>query len=190
VYCVSEARKLKIYVRSQKNLLAPNGEVAHVVPRIWVEFIQGGAVPDFARQKALDHFTFNSLPVGLDPMEAIGWFDTDMFAEEKGLSPEDKKFLEDYIRAHDGDGYIICEKPEVTAPWASYDAMRKTQGRRNLEFVIEEIAKTVETIGASPEAVVEYEQQQRVEGWEKVVARMRSVAEELPEVETDPLVAA
>jgi hypothetical protein len=131
------------------------GAVIKVKPAVSVQFHPAGGAPDWARE-AVQRLAGWGTGIGLeeDPFTRVGMLDTDEEAKNQNWDEETKEFVEQALinASSNGTEYVICSPPKTAKPWDKYD-----------EFVgddaVEKILYTVDLIGASPKAVLQYEQE-------------------------------
>ena len=90
-----------------------------------------GRCPKWAEEVALDVFPFRQVPDGMDPLEYLSSYDTDMEARIRNWDPETKQLVEEKLLSHVDHGVAFVQvevpTPAITMPWASYE---KTQWKK------------------------------------------------------------
>ena len=175
---ISCSPRLRIDIRPERANYTPKGDPLPTTPPLYVEFQPGGSVPAHARELA------EQLPglwqgVGRDEdpyVTRLGWWDSHAAQIDHGWSDEDRSFVEQRILAIGDPNVMVVEVPRVPAPYAKYDAHRRTQGQRKLEHVLADIAQTYEVAGFDVEQAVAYEQQNLAD--ERVLEALRALAPE------------
>lgn len=156
MYLISRSPGLTMPLRDTQTEYHPaTGAVIKVRPALSVQFHPAGGAPDWARE-AVQSIAGWGQGIGLeeDPFTRVGMLDTDEEAKNQNWEPEDKEFVEQALlkASSNGTEYVVCSPPKTAKPWDKYD-----------EFVgddaVEKILYTVDLIGASPKAVLQYEQE-------------------------------
>lgn len=139
----------------------------------------GHAATPWEQDAALKTFEFNGLAIGEDPLRRLGYYDTDIAAQQFGWDADTKKLVEDRLLsgASYGIDYLRVEKPKLPAPWPTYDTLVQ-QGRRTNQMVAEKIAETVADIGIDPQVVINYERENL--GREEVIKAVEVLLEPKP----------
>ena len=162
--CISKHSRYRLPLRGggrpQYNL---QGHIIHQDRPLEAEFKPGGGLEPWAQDMALSRFApWKGLPQGLEPLETIGWFDSDLFAQELSLSPEEKQAVENRLRELEqqyGGEFFIAEKPLAKVPGGleNYPKITTVVGRRTQEHVVDKLRELVDDLGLSPEEIVAYE---------------------------------
>ena len=184
--CVGQIGKL--YVRkAQEAIRNPQGGLVHEGQRrLEVKFVRAGRLPEHARAKAMEKLSFTGLPESADPLSSLTWLDTAVAAVEHGWTEEEQQYVEDFLRSHDGNGFIIVDMPKVGPPVPNWVKLTTTQGQRKIEHVVQAALDLVNTAGLDVGAVIAFEQQEQRKESQAIIEALSPVTEEEPE----PLMAA
>ena len=179
--CVGQIGKL--YVRkAQEAIRNPQGGLVHEGQRrLEVKFVRAGRLPEHARAKAMEKLSFTGLPENADPLSSLTWLDTAVAADENGWTEEEQQYVEDFLRSHDGNGFIIVDMPKVGPPVPNWVKLTTTQGQRKIEHVVQAALDLVNTAGLDVGAVIAFEQQEQRKESQAIIEALSPVTEEEPE---------
>lgn len=158
---ISCSPNLRIDIRPEKPNFTPKGDALPTTPALFIQFFPGGSVPAHARELA-DQLPGLWQGVGRDEdpyTTRIGWWDSFAAQKDYDWSDEDREYVERRILEVGDPNVMVVEELRLEAPYAKYDAHRKTQGQRKLEHVLADIAQTYEVAGFDIEQAVAYERQ-------------------------------
>lgn len=176
VYVISEVEE----IRDTQNRLVREGTPLYVA-----QFIQGGAIPEWAKTMAMDRLSFGGLPDGYDPLHQIGWYDTDYEANLNHWPDTIKRQVEEKLIAHQDQTYFLAERPLAVAPWPNYPKL-VVKGARTIDKVVATILEKIEEDGYDPDVVVAYERDH--DNRPEVIAAVEALA--VPTVEPSETVVA
>lgn len=185
--CISKYSKYRLVLRPGGHITYnAQGYPIHTTKNLEAEFRPGGGIPPWAQKQALEKLApFRGLPMGLEPLETIGWFDSDLYASEQNLDADDKAVVEQRLRDLDGDGFFIAEKELAPLPGnlANYVKLTTVVGRRTQEHVTEKVREFVDDLGMSADEIVNYETDHPRPESEFIIAAVTMPPVEEPEPE-------
>lgn len=136
-----------------------SGHPTRVRRELNVEFLSGGAVPDYAREAVakLPQFT-KGIAADLDPYTRVLWHDTEIGQQQQGWTDEQRAHVEATMLAAVGTDFVLADQPRVATPWPAYPKL-VAQGRRTIDMVAEKIVETINEMEIDPYAVLAYERE-------------------------------
>ena len=175
---ISSSPELRIDIRAEESQWSPKKEFMGTTKPLFVKFFRGGNVPEHVKALAdqLPGLRQGIGPEGDPYLDRIGWWDSYAAQKDYDWSDEEREFVEQRILQIGDPNVLVVEAPRVPAPYAKYDAHRRTQGQRKLEHVLADIAQTYEVAGFDVEQAVAYEQQNLAD--ERVIEALRALAPE------------
>lgn len=187
---VSHSANLRVPIQSRKAMYTPKGDVSHHTRRIVAKFTPGGGLPVWAKEQAVANLSWRGLSLEESPGDRIGWFDSDQYAREAGLTAEDKATLDATLIRMQGPDILMVSQPKIEAPWKSY-AELTVVGRRTPELLAEKVVELVRATGTDPDHVIRFERENPRAGSEEIVAAMEALKATPQEEDAGPpLVAA
>lgn len=90
----------------------------------------------------------------------IGVFDTDVAADQRGWTQEQKDWIERKLLGSGdrGSQFILVEQARAPKPWPKYDELRAV-GRRTVKDVAVKVAEMTQDLGIDPASVIAYERE-------------------------------
>lgn len=125
-----------------------------------------GPPTDAEVREAAKRLKFTGMGTELDEITPISIasqlsvFDTDVAAEQREWTPEQKAYIEKKLlenRDH-GQKYFLVERERTARPWPKYDELLPV-GRRTVGMVAEKIAEVTRDLGLDVASVVAYERE-------------------------------
>lgn len=147
---ISKYQRYALGIQEEIGMVTAQGVPVVTQPAVLAKFEHGG-VTDWEVQEALEKFSFDGLPDGVNPALRLGVFDTDFAAKEGRWSDDMKAKVEEVLRTAPGrlgNDYIEVGRPTLPAPWPTYD---EASFAKILNRVIED--------GYAPADVLAYERE-------------------------------
>ncbi len=180
--CLSESSRFKINHPDKERPIFSQASGERIGTRrgLCAEFQPGSGLPLHAQQEALRRFEFKGLPMGLDPMERVGWWDSEVAARENGWTDEEQQRMEEFMRANDGQGFIIYERPLAALPGGlkNYPKLTTIVGRRDEAQVLAKVRELVDEFGMDPDEIVAWELDHPRRESEAIIAEVNRLREE------------
>lgn len=168
-------RGLKMLLRVESYIYAPNGNIIATRKRIKIEF-RPANYPDWAYPILQERWPSpKGMPSDpINPKIAYGGLETWIAQREYGWEDEDREWVEQKLLNEVGGDFILLEEPALAPPWPGY---KKTcggprggfHGKSTPEAIIEMVRRT----GCDPIAVLAYEEFAFGESRPDVLAALR-----------------